>query len=77
LETLAQDLVVSQRINEAELRSGSRYQKVSEARRSFYRVAVGELGYPAAGVARFLGVTTSAVVRAAQAEELPDRLPIR
>jgi hypothetical protein len=29
---------------------------------------VEELGFPAAGVARFLGVTTSAVVRAARAE---------
>ena len=31
------------------------------------------MGYPAEAVARFLGVTTSAVVRAARAEELPDR----
>ena len=30
--------------------------------------SVGELGYPAAVEARFLGVTTSAVVRAARAE---------
>jgi hypothetical protein len=43
-------------------------RKVSEARRGFCRAAVGELGFPAAAVARFLGVTTSAVVRAARTE---------
>jgi len=30
------------------------------------------MGYPAAQVARFLGVTTSAVVRAAHSEGLPE-----
>ena len=55
--------------------SGSRKQKASEARRAFCRATVGDLGYPAAGVAGFLGVTTSALARAALAEELPDRLP--
>jgi hypothetical protein len=33
--------------------------------------AVGKMGYPGAEVARFLGVTTSAVIRAAYSEELP------
>jgi len=38
------------------------------ARRLFCQVAVGRMGYPGAEVARFLGVTTSAVVRAAHSE---------
>ncbi len=45
---------------------------VSRARRLFCRVAVEQMGYPAAEVARFLGVTTSAVVRAAHLESLPE-----
>ncbi len=32
----------------------------------------GEDGYPGAEVARFLGVTTSGVIRAAYSEELPE-----
>jgi hypothetical protein len=68
LETLARDIATDQGITETELRSGSRNRKVSEARRTFCRASVGEMGYPAAGVARFLGVTTSAVVRAARAD---------
>jgi len=35
-------------------------------------LAVGKMGYPGAKVARFLGVTTSAVVRAAETEELKE-----
>ncbi len=34
--------------------------------------AVGPMGYPAAQMACFLGVTTSAVVRAAHSEGLPE-----
>jgi hypothetical protein len=34
--------------------------------------AVGKIGYPGAEVARFPGVTTSAVIRAAYSEELPE-----
>jgi len=77
MQALAREIAADKGITETELRSGSRMRKVSEARRSFCRVAVGELGYPAAGVARFLGVTTSAVVRAARAEEHLDRPPGR
>ena len=42
------------------------------ARRLLCQVAVGRMGYPAAEVARFLGVTTSAVVRAAHSESHPE-----
>jgi hypothetical protein len=68
LETLAREIAVDQGITETELRSGSRKRKVCEGRRGFCRASVGELGIPAAAVARFLGVTTSAVARAARAE---------
>ena len=54
----------------AELRSGVCQRKVSGARRLFCQVGVGRMSYPAAEVARFLGVTTSAVVRAAHSESL-------
>jgi REP element-mobilizing transposase RayT len=66
LETLAREIAAEQGISETELRSGSRIRKISEARRGFCKSSVGELGFPAAAVARFLGVTTSAVVRAAR-----------
>jgi len=68
LETPAREIAADRGITETELRSGSRMGKVSEARRGFCRASVGEWGFPAAAVARFLGVTTSAVVRAARAE---------
>jgi len=68
LETLAREIAADREITETELRSGSRMRKVSEARGGFCRASVGELGFPAAAVARFLGVTTSAVARAARAE---------
>ena len=73
LEALAREIAADQGITETELRSGSRMRKVSEARRGFCRASVGELGFPAAAVARFLWVTTSAVVRATRAEEYLDR----
>jgi hypothetical protein len=36
----------------------------------FSQLAVGKMGYAGAEVARFLGVTASAVVRASKTEEL-------
>ena len=54
------------------LKSGSRRTKVSKARRLFCQLSVMNMGYPGAQVARLLGVTTSAVVRAANSEELPE-----
>jgi len=38
----------------------------------FCQLAVGRMRYPGAEAARFLSVTTSAVVRAAYSEELPE-----
>jgi len=72
LESFAHRIGKGEGIREEELRSGVRRGKVSRARRLFCQVAVGRVGYPAAQVARFLGVTTSAVVRAAHLESLPE-----
>ena len=52
--------------------SGSTKKKIPRARRLFCQLAVGKMGYPGAEVARFLGVTTSAVVRVTPFEDLPE-----
>jgi len=39
---------------------------------SFFSLSVVKIGYPGAQVARLLGVSTSAVVRAAHSAELPE-----
>jgi len=51
-------------VSEKALRSGSRRQKVSEARRLVAVECSEELGMTAADIARCLGVTTSAIVKA-------------
>lgn len=52
------------KVSVGEIRSGSRRHEVVEARRVFSWLAVKELGYSGAEVARYLGVTTSCVTRA-------------
>ncbi len=69
---LAKEIAGGEGIEESMLRSGSRWRKVSKVRRLFCQIAVRKMGYPGAEVARFLGVTTSAVVRAAYSEYLPE-----
>jgi hypothetical protein len=71
LTFLARRIAKGEGLTEVELRSGSRQRKVSMARRLFCKITVGKLGYPGAHVARFLGVSTSAVVRAARSTDLP------
>ena len=72
LGILARRISKGEEIEESALRSGRRQRKISRVRRLLCQVAVGKLGYPAAKVARFLGVTTSAVVRASYSEDLPE-----
>lgn len=69
--TLATAVAGQTRVQEAELRSGSRRREVVRARRLFCQVAVTAMGYSGAAVARFLGVTTSAVNRLAASADLP------
>ena len=72
LGILARQVSKGEEIEESVLRSGRRQRKISKVRRLLCQVAVRMLGYPAAKVARFLGVTTSAVVRASYSEDLPE-----
>jgi len=60
-------------VSPGELRSGSRSAEIVEARRVFSLLAVKELGYSGAAVARYLGVTNSCVTRAVSAEEVPQK----
>ncbi|MFH1626094.1 MAG: hypothetical protein ABID54_13205 [Pseudomonadota bacterium] len=59
-------------VDRFDFRSGSRKRGVVKARKIFCQVAVKKMGYSGAEVARFLGVTTSAVNRLASCEELPE-----
>jgi hypothetical protein len=60
-------------VSSGELGSGSRRAEIVEARRVFSLLAVKELGYSGAAVARYLGVTNSCVTRAVSAEESPQK----
>jgi putative transposase len=72
LVSLVRQICRDEGITEAELKSGSRKRRISKARRLFCQLSVVKLGYPGAQVARLLGVSTSAVVRAANSDELPE-----
>jgi putative transposase len=72
LPSLATKLCEREGIVEAELRSGSRKKAVVQSRRIFSQIAVRKMGYSGADVARFLGITTSAVNRLAVSDELPE-----
>jgi REP element-mobilizing transposase RayT len=72
LAPLARTISAREGVAERQLRSGSRRPGIVRARRLFCQVAVQGMGYSGAGVARFLGVTTSAVNRLAVSEELPE-----
>ena len=63
INTLAQQVGRKYEITSAELRSGSRRGAVVAARGVVSWIAVKELGYSGADVARYLGVTTSCVTR--------------
>jgi hypothetical protein len=70
LPSLAGKICKKERLDEKELRSGMRNRKLVEARKLFCQIAVGKMGYSGAEVARFLGVTTSAVNRLAVSDSL-------
>ena len=72
LASVARQVSAGTGIPEPALRSGSRRPAVVRARRLFCQVAVQDLGYSGAAVARYLGVTTSSVNRLAASEELPE-----
>lgn len=72
LATLGRRLLAKEGVTEGALRSGVRTREVVRARRLFCQLAVRGMGYSGAEVARFVGVTTSAVNRLAVSEELPE-----
>jgi len=72
LTTLGRQIMAKEGVTEGELRSGIRTQGLVRARRLFCQLAVQGMGYSGAEVARFLGVTTSAVNRLAVSEELAE-----
>lgn len=72
LPTLARHLTAKGGAAEEDLRSGLRSREVVKARRLFCQLAVQGMGHSGAEVARFLGVTTSAVNRLAVSPELPE-----
>ena len=71
LSSIAKRVGTEEGIEESALRSGNRRIEVVRSRKIFCQLAVKKLGYSGAEVARYLGVTTSAVNRMANAEFLP------
>jgi len=70
---LAERVCKVHNISTGELRSGSRRHEIVEARRILSFLAVTELGYSGAEVARYLGVTTSCITRAVSSGKGPAR----
>jgi hypothetical protein len=73
LACLAQKMCEVHGVSLGELRSGSRRADIVVARRVFSLIAVKELGYSGAAVARYLGVTNSCVTRVASGNEIPQK----
>jgi putative transposase len=72
LLSLAKEVARLVGIEESELQSGSRSRKIIEGRKLFCQAAVRKMGYSGADVARFVGMTTSAVNRLASSEAVPE-----
>ncbi|MCP4756330.1 MAG: transposase [Proteobacteria bacterium] len=73
LDTLAKKVCQTHKISINELCSGSRRREIVEPRRVLSWLAVRDLGYSGAEVARYLGVTTSCVTRAASSGKRPKK----
>ena len=69
LDELMREIVNGEGVEEGRLRSGGRRKEVIRVRKIFCQLTVRRMGYPRAEVARYLGVTTSAVNRLAASEE--------
>ena len=67
---MANKICVKEGVEKEELLTGSRKKVILKCRKIFFQIAVKKMGYSGADVARFLGVTTSAVNRLAAAEKL-------
>jgi hypothetical protein len=71
LATVERTLCAREGVAVADLHAGLRSRRVVHVRRLFCEVAVRGMGHSGAAVARFLGVTPSAVNRLVASEELP------
>ena len=72
LSTLAKKIAGRESIRPEDLCTGKRMRSVVKARRLFCQLAVNKMGYSGAEVARFLGLSASAVNRMASSTEMPD-----
>jgi len=72
IKALTQQVCRKYDVSLAELRSGSRRRVIVEARGAVSWIAVRELGYSGADVARYLGVTNSCVTRFIASGKKPD-----
>ena len=72
LPTLSKKISGREGIREEDLYSGKRMKKVVKVRKIFCQLTVNKMGYTGADVARFLGISTSAVNRMATSAEMPD-----
>jgi len=72
LESLAEKICEEEGVEKWELCTGNRKRGVVKSRRIFCQLSVNKMGYCGADVARFLGITTSAVNRLAASAELPE-----
>jgi hypothetical protein len=72
IDALAQQVCKKYSISLSELRSGSRRRNAAKARGSISWIAVRELGYSGADVARYLGVSNSCVTRFVASGQKPD-----
>ena len=72
LSSLSDKICANEGIEKEKLLNRSKKKGVVKCRRIFCQIAVNKMGYSGADVARFLGVTTSAVNRLAVSEKLMD-----
>jgi putative transposase len=72
LPTLSKKISGREGIREEDLCSGKRMRRVVKARKMFCQLTVNKMGYSGADVARFMGISTSAVNRMASSAEMPE-----
>ena len=72
LETLANKICSNEGVEKEELLNGSKKKVVVKCRKIFCQLSIKEMGYSGAEVARFLGVTNSAVNKAASSKKIKE-----
>jgi REP element-mobilizing transposase RayT len=72
LSSLANKICNNEKVDSEELLGGSRKREIVKCRKLLIQIAVTKMGYSGADVARFLGITTSAVNKLAASGKLPE-----